>query len=327
MRMSNLNQEEYKKDLENFPYQLIDAYHIATGIKIPNLAKKINLVGFGNNDIACQISKKVFLSNSTCEDKEILYFENYSDYQFNDDTYTIIASYDGDDSFAIEFLKKALKENKKIITITSGGKVRSLSQMNNIQTLLLPKNYKTRNAIGYLLIPILRIFENSNLINPIQENIKKITKILKNEFYQSKSQELAENIYGKIPVIYTSYELNFIGKRWKNLININAKIPAFHNSIEKVKYNEIMIFDNKMFPLHSIIISSDKDDNNSKNILKEIKSILKDKNIPITQMGIKGDNFLQQVLSTIYLGDWISYFLAIKNNQNPFDEDLIERLK
>ena len=49
--------------------------------------------------------------------------------------------------------------------------------------------------------------------------------------------------------------------------------------------------------------------------------------IPVLDLELKGSSDLIKVFSTIYLGDWTSYFLALINNIDPTPVDIVEDFK
>ena len=51
------------------------------------------------------------------------------------------------------------------------------------------------------------------------------------------------------------------------------------------------------------------------------------KKIEVTEIGITGANHLAKIFSAIYIGDWVSYYLAILNGERPTPVDAIDYLK
>jgi glucose/mannose-6-phosphate isomerase len=50
-------------------------------------------------------------------------------------------------------------------------------------------------------------------------------------------------------------------------------------------------------------------------------------NVPFTVLGAEGESELAQVLSQIYFGDYVSYYLALLNEVDPTPVTLIEEFK
>jgi len=55
--------------------------------------------------------------------------------------------------------------------------------------------------------------------------------------------------------------------------------------------------------------------------------MVKEKGAEITEIEIKGDCFLTKLFSAIYIGDWVSYYLALNYGMDPTPVDIVEDLK
>ena len=56
-------------------------------------------------------------------------------------------------------------------------------------------------------------------------------------------------------------------------------------------------------------------------------NLIKKKGVSVTEIVIKGNSFLTRLLSAIYTGTWVSYFLALEYETDPTPVDMIEDLK
>ncbi|MFP4111759.1 MAG: bifunctional phosphoglucose/phosphomannose isomerase [Candidatus Woesearchaeota archaeon] len=317
--------QNYIKDLEDYPYHLLEAYDLARGVSIKGKFDKIVVSGMGGSGISGDILK-VFMEDQS----PVPVFVNKS-YDLpkyvNDKTLMFIISYSGNTEETIDVFKKAIKTGCEIAVITSGGKLKELAQMHQTKLVLIPGNHQPRASMGFLLVPILRILENSGAISDMEDVLKKIASNLKNEMYKKKAEELAKNIQDKIPLIYTSDKLYCIALRWKTQFNENTKIHAFWNVFSEMNHNEIVGYTKLLAKHHMIIISSDMDHPRIRKRFQLVKNLVKEKGVDVTEMSVVGDNLLHQMLSAIYIGDWTSYFLSILYRIDPSPVDIIENLK
>jgi glucose/mannose-6-phosphate isomerase len=76
-----------------------------------------------------------------------------------------------------------------------------------------------------------------------------------------------------------------------------------------------------------IIIRDDYDNAQVKKRMDITKTIIQQKKGHVLDIDLSGLSFLTKIFATIYLGDWTSYFLAIKNNTDPSPVALVEQLK
>lgn len=322
--IEDLDVQNYIKDLEDFPYHLIDAYELAKGVKITGKFDKIFVCGMGGSSISGELLKAYMAEFG------VPVFVN-RDYELpkyvNEKTLIFFISYSGNTEETISAFRVALKRGSEIVAIASGGKLKELCQTHNKKLILVPGHHQPRASLGYLFIPMLRVLENSGAIPKIENTLKNISKQLKNPSYRLKAEELARNLKDKTALIYASEKFACVAQRWKTQINENTKIHAFYNTFSEMNHNEIVGYTKLLAKFHMIIISSEKDHPRIRKRFALVKKLVKEKGVDVTEMSIIGENHLHQILSAIHIGDWTSYFLALLYGIDPSPVDIIENLK
>ena len=77
-----------------------------------------------------------------------------------------------------------------------------------------------------------------------------------------------------------------------------------------------------------IFLLRDKDDHKRIQMRMEItKSILLNHTQRVTEVWSKGKSLLTRMFSLVYLGDWVSYYLAILHAEDPTPVSVIDHLK
>ena len=114
---------------------------------------------------------------------------------------------------------------------------------------------------------------------------------------------------------------------WKIKINENAKTPAFWNFFPELNHNEMVGFTNPQANF-IVLMLRDKDDNSQNQKRFDVTAdILKNKNIPVEIIDMEKGSVFYKMFSALYLGDWMSYYLALEYGQDPTPVDLVEDLK
>ena len=143
-------------------------------------------------------------------------------------------------------------------------------------------------------------------------------------YYQGR--ELAKKLKEKIPIIYASEALGAIAFRWKTQINENAKMPAFYNVFSEMNHNEIAGYKG-MDRKFAVVMIRDKHDNERikkrMDVCKEIMEVYAD----VEEIHTEGESLLARMFSAIYLGDYVSYYMALWNRVDPSPVDIIEGMK
>jgi len=320
--------------LKAFPEQIKEAYKLENAITLKGLPENIIICGMGGSSISGIILAEYIKSLGV----KIPVF-NIEDYSLPNyatkNSLIIIASYSGNTEEAVSCYKQGLKSGFNVIAIASGGKILELATNNRKPIIIIPKGYQPRNAVAFLFFPMLRILENSGIIPNQSDKVNDLSATLNRHMnvYEKTAQDLAQKIYGKIPIIYSSSDFYCVAYRWKSEFNENSKILSYCNVFPELNHNELMGYVNysKMnIPLHIIMLRYDEDNKRiikRMNITKKLVKELSNDKITFSDVLIKGDCWLTRLFTTICLGDLASYHLALLYSTDPTPVDVVERFK
>jgi len=238
----------------------------------------------------------------------------------------VIASYSGNTAETIKAFKRALGTGRKVLVISSDGKLLSLARKKKVSAIEIEKGLLPRLALPIFLFTYLSVF--SNLLGIGNKEIGNSVKIMLSENYVDKAREIAEKIVDTLPVIYAFDDYYGIAYRFKTQINENAKTHAFVSKLPEASHNEIEGYEDskKSCKISSIFILGDLS-NFEKKILASFKEVISDRVAQIIEIFPKGKTFLQKTIYLICLLDWISYFLAKLKGIDPSKTPLIEKYK
>jgi glucose/mannose-6-phosphate isomerase len=255
--------------------------------------------------------------------------------QAGNDSLIICISYSGNTEETLSAFSEALNRKLPLIAITTGGKLAQFCRKYKVPLVLIPPPLiPPRLALGIQFAALLQILVNHNLLteNLIAE-ILKLGATLKSEKLETQGKKLAKEIFQKIPIIYTSKQFREVGLIWKNSLNETAKILAITNYFPELNHNETVGF----WQINEMQISNDKlsviilkDPQDHPRILKQMeisKDIIEKEGIKVEFINIKGKTILEKIFSTIILGFWTSYWLALEYKIDPTPVKAIEELK
>ncbi|MFH1613227.1 MAG: bifunctional phosphoglucose/phosphomannose isomerase [bacterium] len=326
--------------IANFSDQFEDAIKITEKVKVEkdNSIKNIIVAGMGGSAIGGDLLK-TYLSNEI--KIPIMVIRNYSLPEFVDkDTLVIACSYSGNTEETLSCYKEAHRKKAKIVVITSGGKLEKLALKNKNILVNIPKGMSPRAALGYLFLPQLIVLQKMGLIKNKQMQIKECLSCFKKLFEQyaidnplesNLAKQMALKFHKKLVLVYGGVQkMEPIVMRWKAQFNENSKMCAFFNVFPELNHNEIVGWETPASWLKDVIVIYLKDiqDHSRIKLRMDItEKAIKNKIKEVVEIKFAGKNVLTRLFSFIYLGDFISFYLAILNNQDPTTIEPINYLK
>lgn len=253
----------------------------------------------------------------------------------NENTLVIASSYSGNTEETVSALNDAIKKKCQVVCITTGGKIENLANQNSIPVVKLLKGFQPRYALYLNFFALLKIFESLILIDKQEKIVQEIILLLKqkSEIYSKEKNEalnLAESLLGHTPIIYAVSDItSAVACRFKGQFNENSKVHAFYNFYPELNHNEIVGWESYRSIMNFKVINL-LDETYNEQIKKrfEITSkLIKNSGAEIINLNSSEKNFKVRLIDLIYLGDWITYYLAILRNVDPTEIDNINFLK
>ena len=102
---------------------------------------------------------------------------------------------------------------------------------------------------------------------------------------------------------------------------------AFFNEFSELNHNEIVGFTDLKADYFVIMIQDDDDHVRIKKRMKISSDLIKKKGVPVLTVKVKGNNKLSKLFSTLLLGSYMGYFLALEYGTDPAPVEIIEDLK
>jgi glucose/mannose-6-phosphate isomerase len=306
--------------IKDFPKQCREALGLPKGISASGEINNIVIAGMGGSAMGGDLLK-VYLSNTNIP---VYVNRDYKVPNFVDENSLVFAvSYSGNTEETLSALNAAKEKKAQIIGITSGGKLAEECE----KVVNIPSGLQPRAALGYLFFPMLGILHNTNIIRVKNDELNEMMDILKQtDKFNEQGEELSKKLKEKIPIIYASEALGAIAFRWKTQINENAKMPAFYNVFSEMNHNEIAGY-KSMDHKFSVVMIQDKNDNDRIKKRRDICKEIMEEYVEVEEVETQGESLLARMFSAIYLGDYVSYYMALWNRVDPSPVDIIEGMK
>ncbi|MAE43104.1 bifunctional phosphoglucose/phosphomannose isomerase [Candidatus Woesearchaeota archaeon] len=315
-----LDNENMLGVIKNFPSQCKEALSLPEGSSVPGEVRNIVVTGMGGSAVGGDLLK-IYLRDSKIP---VYVNRGYKVPKFvNEESLVFVISYSGNTEETLSSYYDAHEKRAKIIGITSGGKL--ADECDGV--IKIPSGLQPRAALGYLFFPMLGILHNSNIVRVKNSELNEMFDILKNiGKFNEEGEALSKKLRDKIPIIYASEKLGAIAFRWKTQINENAKMPAFYNVFSEMNHNEIAGYQGMDGKFAAVLIRDKHDNDRVKRRMDICRGIMEER-MNVEEVHTQGNSLLARMFSTIYLGDFVSYYMAIWNRVDPSPVDIIEGMK
>jgi glucose/mannose-6-phosphate isomerase len=335
--IKSIDKEDFCHTIIHMPEQDWEAYFKTNIVNKERINKsainKVIFVGMGGSAIAGDIIKTLFGKQI-----DIQVVKDYYLPYFDEKTLFIFCSYSGNTEETLSCMHIAKSKKANIWGITTGGLLEK-ALGDEYAFIKIREGFPPRSAIAYLFFSVVRILELQGIIKEQKDTVKKVvaslmtkagalTKTVPSMLNLAKSA--AQQINGKLPLIYSvNNKLDPIAYRWKCQINENAKYPAFYHTFPEMNHNEIEGWEHKEFSKQfmPIFLRFFNDEKHYEKRLDAFKNLLKQQDVDYLEFFADGDTEMVQLFSLIYLGDMISYYIAILNETDPIAIEFINYLK
>lgn len=324
-----------KKLIEGFTRQLSDALRLGQAVDLVRPGSDIRNIlisGMGGSGIGANLIESLTFGRIPIP---ITVNKGYNIPQFvSPHTLFIACSYSGNTEETLSAIQKALLKRAHIICITSGGKMLEVAKEYNLHYIQLPAGSSSPRAmLSYMMTSLLYALYHTNLIGAafIKETENAIEYLDRGEkAIQAQAELIAKKIAGKLPIIYCDGRLEAMAVRFQNQLNENSKHMAHVNTFPEMNHNEIVGWihpKNILAQCQVIYLYTDHDHVRVEKRMEICRDIFEKRSNPIIDIVAEGASLLEQYYHLIHLTDWISYFLAKENNEDPDPVDVITFLK
>jgi len=339
--VKKLDPDGMLQSINDLPDQIESAWSELKKFIVPThylKCTKILVLGMGGSAIGGDLISSLALNYSKVP---IFVQRDYGLPNFVDSgTLVIGISYSGGTEETLDAFSKAAEQNAKLLAISTGGEIESICRKYNAPMFKISYGAQPRAALGYLFTAVLAVLGKLDFVNLGKNEVSEAVTILKE--YQKEirfesptshnpAKQLAEKLQNRIPVIMGAGTMSTVARRWKTQVNENSKQAAFFEVFPELCHNMIVGLDYpKKLGEKIFILSLESEFDHSRNKLRQsvLYQIFRKKGIKFEVISIKkAISPLIEMLETILLGDYVSYYLGLLNNVDPTPVEMIKFLK
>ena len=326
--------------LHKMPQLCQQAWRMAMNFDLPQDYSKVSevvMLGMGGSAIGGDLASNLVTSEAKLP---IIIHRDYNLPAFIDSkTLVIVSSYSGMTEETLSSFEQALETDSKKLVITTGGKLKAMAEERNVPVFSFGYKAPPRAALPFSFLPILGFLQRFDFISDksadVVETVATLEKLSQrvNEgmsLSQNPAKQLANRLYGHLPIIYGADILSEVAHRWKTQLNENSKAWAFYEVFPELNHNAVVGYQFPPELASKIVVVMLQ----SAYLLKRIQlryqvtcQLLEEAKVDYQIVDGEGTNPLSQIMSLVLLGDYASYYLAILYKVNPSPIKTIDYLK
>ncbi len=318
--------------IKDFPQQLLQAVEIGEKAvlkgKFNQPIANVVVCGMGGSGIGGDVLSELLRNELNVP---ITVNKGYALPAFvNEHTLLILSSYSGNTEETIACARAAVKKGITAACVTSGGKLGELALKHNWDSIDIPSGFPPRACLGYSVTQLFFILHHHGLINDdFKASLIRSASFMQLE--QKKMQEeteyMAARIMKKPVIVYSEDQYQSVALRLKQQINENAKSHCWTNVLPELNHNELVGWSKANDHLAVLVIRTDDEYPRNTLRIKFTESVLHKINQPFLEIHAKGNDSYEKHFYLIHFGDWLSYHLCVMQGYDPFDIEVLIKLK
>jgi glucose/mannose-6-phosphate isomerase len=228
----------------------------------------------------------------------------------------------------------------KMVVVTGGGELARLAKGWDAPLVQVPRAIpQPRAALGAMAVPLLVVLWRMGLlagadqwVGQAIEQLDKRRDELVREGDTSMAADVARRIGSSVPLVHGGGPVGTVAaQRWKTQVNENAKRLAFSNAQPELCHNEICGWteaSKEIGQLLSVVMLRHDGEHPQLERRFEVASGLAQPWVAdVVQVRAQGEGDLAQLLDLIYIGDFVSLWLAANAGVDPGPVEVLTSLK
>lgn len=248
----------------------------------------------------------------------------------------IAVSYSGETEETLSTVSAAVKTGCRVVAITSGGRLEALCRGRGDLVIRVPPGLPPRGAFGYLFGALPSVAEDwvyGDLGNELERAAAHLVR-LRHEFLPERpmksnpAKALALKLRNKTPIVYGAPPYGPVATRWKTQCNENAEVLAWASQFPEADHNEIVGWGGDPNARRFLpILFRDRDETPEMRRRLDATREIIERTTTLHEVRDRGETLLSRMLGTLFLGDFMSVYLAVLRGVDPMPVKPIMDLK
>ena len=304
----------------------------------PNPPRRLVLFGMGGSAIAGELLASLIDREGTTSMQVVRHYEAPGWLTAED--LVIFSSYSGETEETLAAYRSLRALGASRAVLTTGGTLASLAGEDGVPIALLPPGHPPRAALGYSFSALAHLAEHVGVLAgggrrvlAAAADVERVASACARDVLVSRNpaNALAIRLSGHAALLMAnSRTLLPAAVRWKGQFNENAKHVAWVSGLPEANHNEVdgFVHPRPVMGRLAAVFLRDPDDN--PRIVRRFDWLgryLRRKGIRVETVTTEGVDRMGRLLSCVALGDFVSYYLALRHATDPTALPGVESLK
>ena len=323
--------------LRDFPGQCQAAWRQSQALKLPDAWKHIGHVvigGMGGSAIAGDLAKDLAESQQAVPITVIRDFQ--LPFPLTSNHLFVACSFSGNTDETLSLLQQARQSKAKVLAVAGGGQLGDIAEEKGLPLLSIQASGEPRSALGYNLLLLLGVLAQLGLVSTTDDDVQAALTTLREQQDRlgeeipagdNPAKQLAQELAGRMALIYAGGIFSGVARRWKTQLNENAKAWALYETIPELLHNSVEAFhaaaaeSSDKLVLLLLPAAASGELGRRYQIVEEL---LARQGIPYRRISGAAGPPLAQLLNMVLLGDYVSYYLGLIRGIDPSGTPLLD---
>ncbi len=318
--------------IEGFPDQLRAGAGIAAqalGRIEPRRPRAFVLFGMGGSAIAGDLLRILADREGTVPVAVVRHYEPPS--WITPEDFLLFSSYSGETEETLSAYRALRRFGCPSAVVASGGSLAKRAAEDGLPVATLPGGFPPRAALGYSFSTLAHIAHHLGVLSDAGPRLEAAAALLQSNAASAFSPDVLQsrNPAKQIAIRLSGHPVMLVANhrsaepvawRWKGQLNENSKHLAWVSVLPEMNHNEVDGLVNPRAFVGRIAAVLLRDGGDHPRIARRfdwLGAYLKKRGIHVETVKLVGEDPMARMLGGVALGDFVSYYLALRNGADP----------
>lgn len=339
-RFREIDREDMLSKIDGLPDQLQSAWALGQNLPLPKMEKvrQVLIAGMGGSAIGGDL---LTAYTTPLISVPVVVWRNYDLPAFasGPETLVIASSHSGNTEETLSAFKRGREKGVQLIAISTGGELASQAEKHGVPLWRFNHGGPPRAAVGYSFGLLLAILARLNLISDPADEVINAVEAMRRQQHRMRAEvpvidnvakRIAGQMMGRWSTIVGPGLLAPVARRWRTQLSELAKSAAYFEELPEADHNMVAgVCQPESFLPSTMVIFLRGSHVHPRNLLRVEATcdVLMLEGLGTMVVEARGETRLAQQWTSLHLGDYSAFYLAMAYGVDPTPVSVIEGLK